>query len=276
MRGAFWEVTTRLLFKTTKIVAPMREILSDLVAEQQSLDQFLQQLHEREWQNPTNVNSWTVHDTVSHLAGTETLAAAVIRDGQPALDAAGFSDFDVWTAAQVAQGRTIRYQAVIEWWRNGRASVVDALSKRTDRDRFPWLLGPMSAKAFATVRLMETWAHGLDIKAAMEHKYPMIDEEGEPIGDSPRIRHVAWLAQRMLPWTFAETGEDYPEDGVRIELMGPKYARWVYGSENAENVIKGLAGEFCRVAVRRLDPDETTLKAVGSAAETALQIVRTY
>lgn len=254
----------------------MREILSDLVAEQQSLDQFLQRLHEREWKAPTGVNGWTIHDTISHLAGTETLAAAVINDGAALAESGILDDFDGWVAAQVGHGRTIRYQAVIEWWRNGRASVVDALSKRTARDRFPWIHGDMSAKAFATVRLMETWAHGLDIKATMEHKYPMIDEEGEPIPDSPRIRHVAWLAHRMLPWTFAQAGIEFPADGIRVELMGPKYARWVYGPEGAENVIKGLGGEFCRVAVHRLDADETAIKAVGTTAETALQIIRTF
>jgi uncharacterized protein (TIGR03084 family) len=254
----------------------MREILSDLVAEQQSLDQFLQRLHEREWKTPTNVNNWTVHDTISHLAGTETLAAEVVKDGQAAIDAAAITDIDSWTAEQVAQGRTLRYQAVIEWWRNGRASVVDALSRRRSNDRIPWLETSMSPKAFATARLMETWAHGLDIKAAMEHKHPLIDEEGEPIPDSPRIRHVAWLAQRMLPWAFEQAGAEYPQAGVRIELMGPKYARWVYGPDEAEDVIKGLAGEFCRVAVHRLDPNDTALKAVGPGAELALQIVRTF
>ena len=254
----------------------MREILSDLVAEQQSLDQFLQRLHEREWKTPTNVNDWTVHDTVSHLAGTETLAADVIVRGQEALDEAAITDYDAWVASQVEHGRTLRYQAVIEWWRNGRASVVDALSRRRGNARIPWLITSMSPKAFATVRLMETWAHGLDIKAAMEHKHPLVDEEGEPIPDSPRIRHVAWLAQRMLPWTFEQAGEPYPDEGIRVELMGPKYARWVYGPDAAENVIKGLAPEFCRVAVRRLDPEETALKAVGEGAERALQIIRTF
>lgn len=254
----------------------MREILSDLVAEQQSLDQFLQRLHEREWKTPTNVNDWTVHDTISHLASTETLAAEVITEGEAAIKAAGYVDLDSWTAAQIEKGRQLRYQAVIEWWRNGRASVVDALSRRRGNDKIPWLIAPMGPKAFATVRLMETWAHGLDIKAAMEHKHPLIDEEGEPIPDSSRIRHVAWLAQAMLPWAFSEAGEEYPEDGVRVELMGPRYARWVYGPESAENVIKGLAGEFCRVAVHRLDPDDTALKAVGEGAERALQIVRTF
>jgi uncharacterized protein (TIGR03084 family) len=176
----------------------------------------------------------------------------------------------------VLAGRTKRYQEVIEWWRNGRADVVDALSHMDASDRVPWLFGSMSAKAFATLRLMETWAHGLDIKAAMEGRLRVVEDEEEVEIDTARLRHIAWLAHRMLPFSFEQAGETYPEQGIRIELMGPRYARWVYGPDDTEFVIKGTAGEFCRVAVHRLDASSTSLKAVGDSAETALRVVRAY
>jgi len=254
----------------------MREILSDLVAEQQALDQFLQRVHEREWTLPTSAPGWTILDTVSHLAYTETLAAEAITRGQEVIDLEKITSIDEWTVRGVDIGRTKRYQAVIEWWRNGRASVVDALSRIDARDRIPWLVAPMSAKAFATTRLMETWAHGLDIKDAMEGRITLDEEEEDPTDDTIRLRHVAWLAHRMLPYAFAEAGEEYPDSGIRVELMGPKYSRWVYGPEDADNVIKGIGGDWCRVAVQRLDLEDTTLKAEGTAAETALRVVRTY
>ena len=128
----------------------------------------------------------------------------------------------------------------------------------------------MSARAFGTLRLMETWAHGLDIKDAMEGLLTFDEEEDDPIADTSRIRHVAWLAHRMLPYAF------FPEGGIRVELMGPKYSRWVYGPADADNVIKGIAGEWCRIAVHRLDYGATSLKAEGENAETALKVVRTY
>jgi uncharacterized protein (TIGR03084 family) len=253
----------------------MREILSDLVAEQQSLDQFLQRIHERDWKLPTPAKGWSIHDTVSHLAYTETFAAKVIARGQEAIDEANLSDVDEWTQRGVTEGRSKRYQEVIEWWRNGRADVVDALSRMDPRDRIPWVLSSMSAKAFATLRLMETWAHGLDIRAAMEGRLP-VTEDDEIDSDSPRLRHVAWLAHRMLPLAFAEAGEEYPKGGIRLQLMGPRYASWVFGPADAENIIRGAAAEFCRVAVHRLDVSETGLKAVGEAAEMALRVVRAY
>lgn len=254
----------------------MREILSDLVAEQQSLDQFLQRIHERDWKLPTPAKGWTIHDTVSHLAYTETFAAEVIARGQEVIDEAHLTDVDEWTQRGVTEGRSKRYQEVIEWWRNGRADVVDALSRMDARDRVPWVINSMSAKAFATLRLMETWAHGLDIRAAMEGRLPVTEDDEEVDADSPRLRHVAWLAHRMLPYAFAEAGEDYPAGGIRLQLMGPKYASWVFGPTDAENIIRGAAAEFCRVAVHRLDASETGLKAVGDSAEIALRVVRAY
>lgn len=253
----------------------MREILSDLVAEQQSLDQFLQRIHERDWKLPTSAKGWSILDTVSHLAYTETFAASAIEQGQAFVDAEAVTDVDEWTARGVAQGRGKRYQEIIEWWRNGRADVVDALSRMDAADRIPWVLSSVSAKGFATLRLMETWAHGLDIKDAMEGRLP-VDEEEEPEGDSPRLRHVAWLAHRMLPYAFEQAGEAYPANGVRVQLMGPRYARWVFGPEDTDNVIKGIASEFCRVAVHRLDAADTGLKAIGDDAETALRVLRAY
>ncbi len=106
----------------------------------------------------TPAKGWTIHDTVSHLASTETLAAKVIAEGQSALDGVDVSDIDAWTAEGVKIGRGKRYQEVIEWWRNGRADVVDALSHMEAGDRIPWLYSSVSAKAFASLRLMETWA----------------------------------------------------------------------------------------------------------------------
>ena len=53
----------------------MREILSDLVAEEQHLDQFLQGLADREWKKKTPAEGWTIKDQVSHLAHVEGLVA---------------------------------------------------------------------------------------------------------------------------------------------------------------------------------------------------------
>ncbi len=58
--------------------------------------------------------------------------------------------------------------------------------------------------------------------------------------------------------------------------MGPKYQAWRFGPEDSDQVIRGMAGDWCRVVVQRQDPTDTGLKAVGEHAERALEISRAY
>jgi len=261
----------------------MREILSDLVAEQQQLDQFLQTLRDRQWATPTPAQGWTIQDTVSHLAYTEAFAAEVLQQGQDRLKAEKITATDAWTQIGVEQGRGRRHQEIIEWWRFGRADVVDALSRMLGSERVPWLYGDMSARSFAGIRLMETWAHGLDVKSAILGRITPLDELPEddedyedPLADTMRLRHIASLGQRSLPFAFREAGEQFPEQGIRVEVMGPLYAAWRFGPEDTDQVIKGMAGDWCRLVVQRQSADETDLKPVGEFAEKALLIARAY
>ena len=245
----------------------MREILADLVAEQQGLDQFLQSIDYRRWSTPTPAAGWDIQDQVSHLASTEELAFRAIDEGEEPIAAvlADHATVDSFTAEGVKRGREMRPGQVIEWWRHSRADVVDALSRMTGKERIPWLAGDMSSKSFATVRLMETWAHGLDIHAAVE---------SEPV-DTTRLRHVAFLGWATLPFAFKGAGEDYPAP-IRVELRAPEYQKWTFGPDSAESVVRGEAGEWCRVVVRRLDAKDTSLEAVGETAEKALRLAKAY
>lgn len=254
----------------------MREILSDLVAEQQALDQFLQGVKERDWKRQTPCEGWTILDIVSHLAATEEVAAQVIENGQSVVDKILRVPYDEWTQEGVERGRNRRYQEIIEWWRNGRAGVVGPLSRMDASVRIPWLVAAVNAKTFATLRLAETWAHGLDIKFTMDDKIFVEEDEEDPRADTPRIRHVAWLAHRMLPWAYEQAGVEFPQEGIRVEIMGPKYALWTFGPKESPHVIKGLAGDFCRIAVHRMVPSEGKLRTSDDAAAQTLHIIRTY
>ncbi len=242
----------------------MREILSDLVAEQQFLDQFLQRISLKDWDRPSGAEGWSIRDTISHLADSEELAAAAVRGDADLERYRNTPDLDGIRQEAVERGRRMRPQDVIEWWRGGRAQVVEPLSHMSAGDRIEWIIGTMSAKTLATSRLMETWAHGLDIYSAMDAE----------IEDTPRIRHICWMGWASLPYAFKLAGEDYSP--VRVEVIGPGYAKWVFGPDDSEQRIKGSASDWARVAVKRLAPEETRLKVSGDVAETALRVVRTY
>jgi uncharacterized protein (TIGR03084 family) len=242
----------------------VREILSDLVAEQQFLDQFLQRISLKDWDRSTPAKGWTVRDTISHLADSEELASTAIT-GELALERyRSTTDLDALRQEAVDKGRKMRPQDVIEWWRGGRAKVVEPLSRMAADDRVEWIVGSMSARTLATSRLMETWAHGLDIYTAMKAE----------IEDTPRIRHICWLGWKTLPYAFKLAGHDYVP--VRVEVIGPGYAKWVYGPEDAENLIKGSASDWARLSVQRAKPADVRLKVTGDAAKIAIEVVRAY
>ncbi len=245
----------------------MREILSDLVAEQQSLDQFLQRVAIRDWERPTPAAGWSIRDTVSHLATFEEYAYnALAQGGSRQSEAAQYPNDEAFTQAGVLPGRAMRAQDVIEWWRGARAKVIEELSRSQPTMRVPWFKSDMSARTFATARLMETWAHGLDIYSSL----------GEECEDTIRLRHIAWLAWKSLPYAFEYAGEEYSQP-VRIEVLGPQWSKWVFGPADTDQVIKGQAGEWCRVAVQRMDAGKAkSLKAQGEVAEMALRVARAY
>ena len=266
-RVFFCAILTECARRSTKLPS-VREILSDLVAEQQQLDQFLQRVHVRNWSTKTPAKGWDIRDTVSHLAHLEEYAHNALSEGGSRLgEINDYPTFDAFTDVGVQRGRAMRPQDVIEWWRLGRAKVVDALSKAKTSDRVPWLYGDMAARTFATARLAETWAHGLDIHEAAE------DDEFE---DTDRLRHIVVLAQKMLPWAFEQAGLEYTME-VRVEGIGHMYAKYASGSGESDQLIRGPAGDICRIAVRRLDPsDAENIIIKGEVAEAALKVMRTY
>ena len=133
----------------------------------------------------------------------------------------------------------------------------------------------MKPATLATTRLAEHWAHGLDITGPLGIAFP----------DTQRLRHIAWLAHRTLPYALSLIGQ--PPVAVRCELTAPDSAgaesagpdgsgTWRFGPADAESVITGTAGDFCRVAAQRLDPAQSGLRASGPHGATALRLLRTY
>lgn len=243
-------------------------LVDDLEAEQRVITGYVESLDADGWLLPTPSWSWDVRDTVSHLAHTDEVATDTMTGGPNALmnlSAALASSEDV-TYLGVLRGRRRSGAEVLRWWEE-RAGVERAQLRALEPStRVPWGLG-MGAPAFVTARLMETWAHGLDIAAAV----------GADARDTDRLAHVAWLATRALPYAYSVAGRPAPGAPIRVELALPSGATWTNGPEDAANRITGPAGEYCRVFVQRLPRVKANaLHAEGDAAVDALSVARAY
>jgi uncharacterized protein (TIGR03084 family) len=248
--------------------AGLAAFVDDLEAEQGALQSLLRDLDADDWLRPTPSWQWDVRDTVSHLADTDEVALDTMQGGPRSLGALAVmlaSSEDV-TYNGVLHGRRLAGRDVLAWWEDASARERDALRALEPSTRVPWGIG-MGARAFVTARLMETWAHSLDVHAAL----------GTTPADTDRLGHVAWIATRAIPYAYSVAGLSPPSAALRVELTLPSGAAWSTGPEDAADRISGPAAQYCRVFVQRLDLDAAPdLVGEGDTATTTLRVARAY
>jgi uncharacterized protein (TIGR03084 family) len=249
-------------------------IFDDLAAEQERLETILLGLDEAQWMSPSGARGWTIADVVLHLAQSEegVEATAAHRRPRTGLGALAGTTMDERAAKAVRMERAAPAEVFARWQRARQAGL--AAIRAADPDQpLEWVTGPVKPATLATTRLAEHWAHGLDITGPLGIKFP----------DTERLRHVAWLAHRTLPYALSLAG--LPPVAVHCELTGPDDASpdnsstWQFGPPDAESAITGAAGDFCRVAAQRLDPNDPAqsgLRASGPHGAAALRVLRTY
>ena len=241
------------------------QIIDDLEAEQDRLEALLAALTVEQWATPSAAPGWSIADVVLHLAQTEegvayTLSSAGRPDAFDRGDRALDDAVDDAVRAQRAPA-----DEIFQRWRAARRAAVEALRSADPDKRVPWAATPLRPQVLATTRLAEHWAHGLDITTPLDLPFP----------DTDRLRHIAWLGHRTLPYAFGVEGLE-PHD-VFCELTAPDgTTTWRYGPEDADSTITGPAGDFCRIGARRLKPEESRLMAEGRHAADALRVLRNY
>lgn len=249
--------------------AEYASLLDALAAEQLELQGELQDLATDDWFRPTPAKGWDVRDTISHLADTDEVAMDTCTGGSRPLNewALKFSSPEDLTLWGVLVGRRRAGADVLRWWEDTSSREREVLADLDPSTRVQWGLG-MQPRSFVTARLMETWAHGLDVRHAL----------GRPSHDTDRIRHVAFLGFRALPYAFSRVEREQPPGDLRIELRSPTGDEtWEFGPADAPNRITGPAGQFCRLFVQRMTrADATELVAEGDAADAALDVARAF
>jgi len=233
-------------------------LLADLRAEHATLDALVEAHDEWQWRESTPAEGWSVADTIEHLWLSERAATASVRHGRDPL------------AGVHADHEVEERDELLGAWRDAREATLAAFADLDDRDRVPWGGRRMAARSLATARLMETWAHGLDCFAAFD----------VPAVDTPRLRHIAWLGWKTLPHAFAVARmvPAAPPASLRVELVAPDgSSAWSYGPSDTRGLVRGPAGDWCRVVTHRLRaPQRARLEPRGSVAVQALTVARAF
>lgn len=243
-------------------------LLGDLSDEHASLDELVATLSPDAWEQPTPAEPWTVRDQIAHLAffDDQAVLALTAPERFRAAAASVGADPSAFMESSVERGRTMPARAVLAWWREARAALLDAARAADPAARVPWFGTDMSLASFVTARLMETWAHGEDVADALGRSRPPTN----------RLRHVAHLGVATRAHSYRVNGLPVPAEPVRVELTAPDGSLWVWGEEDAPQAVRGPALDFCLVVVQRRHVDDTALEITGDQARRWMTIAQAF
>jgi uncharacterized protein (TIGR03084 family) len=249
-------------------MADRERVVADLADEGAALDDVVGHLEDTAWLTPTPARGWTIATQIAHLTWTDGWALRALADPEEfrasAAEVAGRLDTLVDDGArELAQAAPPR---LLDRWRETRAALARALSQAPPDARLPWFGPSMGPTSMATARLMETWAHGLDVTDAL----------GLPPTASGRLRHVAHLGVRTRDFAFGRHGLPAPEEAFHVELTAPDGSTWAWGPDDAGQRVAGPALDFCLRVTRRRHRADLALVATGADADRWLDLAQAF
>ena len=243
-------------------------VIADLEAEHADLAELLVGIDETGWRKKTPAAGWDVADSVSHLHFFDIRAALAITDADAFARDTGemMARFSEGGDPSVAHGRAVSGSQLLDDWRSESAGLV-AAGRRGDRGaRVPWYGPSMSLASFLTARLMETWAHGVDVSDAL----------GKPVVTTARLRHVCHIGFLARANSYRARNLPVPEADIAVCLVAPDGSEWSWGSDEAPESITGSARDFALLVTQRRHVDDTSLAARGALAREWLTIAQAF
>jgi uncharacterized protein (TIGR03084 family) len=249
-------------------MATAEPMVADLRAESDEIDALVADLAPVCWAKPTPAPGWTIAHQIAHLLWTDRVALTAVADeaGFAAIieeatrDPIGFVDAGAEELAADAP------EHLLADWRRTRKRLHDELIAVAEGRKLPWFGPPMSAASMATARLMETWAHGLDVADALGVDRPA----------TARLRSIAHIGVRTRDFAFSINGLAPPADPFRVELRAPDGSTWSWGPGDAAQRVTGSARDFCMLVTQRRPRAALDVMAHGEDAERWLGIAQAF
>lgn len=249
----------------------MKAICADLKDQYDELDGLVKGLSQDRWYLKTPFFSWTIFDEVAHIAFFDQ--QALLSAERPEAFRAQADEIvtliatsESWPKATNPRLGIDSPAELLSLWRDVRSRLLSRLGGLSPQDRLPWYGPDMSARSFATARLMEVWAHSQDVFDTLKIRRP----------GTSRLRHVAHIGFTTFAWSFFVRGLTPPAMPPRLELEGPGGEAWTWGPEGGEEFVRGRAEDFCLVVTQRRNVADTGLKAVGPNASRWLAIAQAF
>jgi uncharacterized protein (TIGR03084 family) len=249
-------------------MSTLDDVLADLKAEGDQLDDLVAPLDDAGWRTQTPAEGWDIAHQVAHLAWTDETAvkAATDKEAWDATVVQALGDPDGFVDAEAERGAQAPPAELLERWQVARRMLAMTLEQYPSGVKIPWYGPPMSATSMATARFMETWAHSLDVHAAL-------GVQPEP---TDRVRHVVHLGVRTRDFAFGVHHLDPPTEEFRVELVSPSGETWAYGPEDAAQSVRGSAYDFALLVTQRSNRADLDLVATGPDADRWLDVAQAF
>ena len=197
------------------------DVLSGLFETWDNLDRLLTGLSEQQWQTPTPLPGWSVHNVVAHIIGTESVLRGISTpDADIDLSTLDHVRNDVGVANE-CWVRHLSAESGADLLRRFRALTADRRKRLTDMSVEDWNaptvtpVGPDSYGRFIRVRVFDCWMHEHDIRDALDK--PASD--AELAGPAPRL--VLDEMATSMGYVVGKLGKAREGSRVAIELTGP-------------------------------------------------------
>lgn len=243
-------------------------VVADLRAESDELDSLVADLPADGWRIATPAPRWTIAHQIAHLLWTDRVAVLAVTDPDRFADvtAAAAQNAGGFVDAAAEELAVTPPAELLAQWRRERTALHDALLLVEDGRKLPWFGPPMSATSMATARLMETWAHGLDVADALGVDRP----------PTARLKSIAHIGVRTRDYAFAVHGLPAPAEPFHVKLVAPDGTTWEWGPPDAAQRVTGSAADFCMLVTQRRPRRELDVVAVGADAERWLTIAQAF
>lgn len=271
----------------TENTRPVEDVLAVLAGLGERLDALLCDAGGEDaipWSAPTPAAGWTVAHQIAHLTWTDEASLLATRGDaafEPLLaegrrDPFGFVDLECERVlAETGRGAG----PLLERWRTSRARLGEALREVDPGTPLPWFGPPMRPKSMATARVMETWAHGIDIadglRAAPGTTPTAIPDLTRDPAFEAALPHVARLGHRTRDFAYLLSDLEPPATEFRVELDSP-VGPVAFGPEGAEQGVTGPALDFCLLVTQRVHRADTALVARGADADRWLDLAQCF
>ena len=241
--------------------------LEDLAAEGDYLDGVITG-HHADFDAPSASPGWSIGHQIGHLIWTDRVSTLACRDKSGfARQAEAFgADPERTIDAGAVMEASGSVGDVLSSWRSARSGLIEALRSVPAGYKIPWFGPSMTPSTMASVRIMETWAHGLDITDVL-HVSPSATN---------RLWHIADLGVHTRDFAFSLHGLRSPSAPFRIELEAPSGETWSWGPAGASDRITGSALDFCLLVTQRRHRVDLELTATPGTAASWLPIAQVF